>query len=328
MSGPAAVRWAILGTANIARAQFLPALREAGGGRAVLVAGRDAAVAGAWAEAQGVEAAAEGYEAAVESPDVDAVYVALPNSLHATWTRRALAAGKAVLCEKPLCVDVAETRSVLEEAREPGRLVWEAFVFPFQAQHNRVVELLDGGAVGEVREIVSSFHFRVSRPTDIRLSAELGGGALADVGCYPIRFAQEILAPLPDAFVVRGLASGTGEVESEAAGVVGWGDRRLLLSCGFQRAYDTFTRILGTEGQLDITNPFHPRPSDTISWQGPGRAPLSEAPTTDSHSFTAALRHIHRVLAGDEAPRHLAVDDSAPTARVLAALTQACRPFA
>jgi predicted dehydrogenase len=135
-TGPGGVRWGIVGTANIARGQFLPGLREAGDGRAVLVGSRDRESARAFAAEHGVDRGVAGYEAVVESDEVDAIYVAVPNTFHAEWTSRALEAGKAVLCEKPLSVWSAQTAAVLETARAiPGALLWEAFVFPFQAQH-------------------------------------------------------------------------------------------------------------------------------------------------------------------------------------------------
>ncbi len=155
------------------------------------VAGRDLARAEQYAQAHGVERAVQGYQALIEDPDVDALYIALPNSLHAQWTISALEAGKPVLCEKPLCGMLADTERVLEVAKRTGTLLWEAFVFPFNEHLRHVRALLDGGAIGELREIQSDFHFRVTRPDNIRLSADLEGGALRDVGCYPVRLAQE-----------------------------------------------------------------------------------------------------------------------------------------
>ncbi len=184
------IRWGIIGTANIARAAFLPALRAAGG-IAAAVAGRDLARAQEYALAHGVERAVRGYQALIDDPDVDVLYIALPNSLHAEWTIRALQAGKPVLCEKPLCGTLADTERVLSVARQTGTLLWEAFVFPFNEYMRRIRSLIADGAIGELREIQSDFHFRVSRPDNIRMSAELQGGALRDVGCYPVRLAQE-----------------------------------------------------------------------------------------------------------------------------------------
>jgi predicted dehydrogenase len=318
------IRWGIVGTANIARAQFLPGLREAGGGRAALVASRDAERARAFAAEHDVDRGVAGYAAVVESTEVDAVYVAVPNSLHAEWTIRALQAGKAVLSEKPLCVSAAETAAVLDVAGAlPSALLWEAFVFPFQAQHQRLMDLLADGAIGEPAEIVSAFHFPLSRPDDIRLSAALGGGSLADVGCYPIRLAHEVFGP-DGAKVAAGTALVERDVEVDAAGVVTWGSRRLLLTCGFKRSYDTFTRILGDQGQLHLTNPFHPSPADTLVLHRPGGEAVVERVTTDAHSFTAALRHIHAVLRGETAPQQTAADSALSSARTLEALQAAC----
>jgi len=318
------VRWGILGAAHIAGRQFLPGLREAGGGRAALVASREHDRAEAFANLHGVERAVEGYEAVVDSPDVDAVYVALPNSHHGRWTQRALESGKAVLCEKPLCVGSAQTEAVLETAATTGSLLWEAFVFLFQAQHRRLLDLLAGGAIGEVRELTSLFYFTLSRSEDIRLSEELGGGALADVGCYPIRLAQEVLATRdPSVGDVAGFSTGNGAVETEAMAIVDYGRQRLVLGCGFCRALDTFTRVLGTEGQIHLTNPFHPAPADTLVLRRDGQETV-EHPTRDGRSFSAALRHIHAVLREEEVPAHLAEESAVRTARTLEIVAQAC----
>lgn len=318
------VRWGILGGARIAKSQFLPGLREAGGGRPSMVASRDLGRAEAFARDNEVDMAVEGYETVVESADIDAVYVALPNSHHAYWTQRTLQAGKVVLCEKPLCVSPAETEAVLQTAATTGALLWEAFVFPFQAQHRRLLELLASGAIGEVRELASVFHFHLSGQGDHRLSADLGGGALADVGCYPVRLAQEVLDTRD---LVPGKAVGfcidNGAVDTESIAVISYEDQQLVLSCGFMRAYDTFTRVLGTKGQIHLTNPFHPTTSDSLILRHEGEE-MIEHPTVDARSFTAALRHIHAVMRGDEAPAHLARESSLRSARTLEAIARAC----
>ena len=315
------VRWGILGAANIARGQFLPGLRETGDGVAAVVGSRDRERGEAFAAREGVEGAVEGYQAVLDDPEIDAVYVALPNSHHAEWTIKAIEAGKHVLCEKPLCAVPADTETVLAVAREhPGAPLWEAFVFPFQAQHERMVALIAEGAIGAPREIASAFHFRLGARENIRMSAALGGGALADVGCYPIRLAHELLGPADGPLGID--ARVDGEVDVDAAGFVAHGGRRLVLSCGFERPSDTFTRILGDGGRLHLTNPFHPRRDDTLEIHRPGEESVTERPTIDAHSFTAALRHIHAVVAGEQAPRHLAIDSALATARTLAGLQQ------
>lgn len=312
-------RWAVLGTAAIARSAFLPALREAGG-TALTVAGRDGATARDFAAEHGVLRGVEGYVQALLDPDVDAVYVALPNALHAEWTQAALAAGKAVLCEKPLCVSVPEAERVLEVAQ--AGLLWEAFVFPFQAQHRHLKHLIADGAIGELREITSAFHFRLTDPDNIRLSAQLGGGCLADVGCYPVRLAQLLFGAEPDR--VQASAIRSGGVEVDAAALMDYPDgRRLGFTCGFRRSPDTHTRLLGTAGTIEVANPYHPTRSDTVVLLRAGHEPVVERPTVDERSFTAALRHIGAVVGHGAAPEHLATIDSTGTARTLTALAAA-----
>ena len=305
-----------MGTAGIARKQFLPALREAGGIAAV-VAGRDLARAQDYAASQGIRRAIQGYQALLDDAGVDAIYLPLPNSLHAEWTIKALRAGKPVLCEKPLCGTLAETRQVLAVAQETGTLLWEAFVFPFQAQMAQLRGLLADGIIGELREIQANFHFQLTRPEDIRLRRDMAGGALNDVGCYPVRLAGELItAPHESAWAVS-IPGGDG-VDVETQGSLGFpGGKRLLLSCGFRRADDTFGRLLGTRGQINITAPYHPGAGDTFQVCAAGQPPCSYPAAGSEQPFTAAIQHIQAALRGEEEPRSLALDTSLRTAQAL-----------
>jgi len=319
----AQVRWGIIGTGNIARASFLPGLHEAGGGVATVVASRQRSRAEQFAGHHGIERGVEGYERVLEDRDVDAVYITLPNALHAEWTMRALAAGKTVLAEKPLCVSPEQTSSVLAAAASRGWL-WEAFVFPFQAQFERIAEFLRDGAVGELREIQSSFHFQVRSAANIRWSRELAGGALNDVGCYPVHLATLLF----ESEVARAEASATWSpsgVDEAMRGFLAYRDgQALLFSCGMSRPYDTFTRILGSEGEIRIRNPYHPQPDDPVQLRRGGTV-TTERPTRDEHSFSAAIRHIHAVLRSEAEPRHLAKETALPTAMALEELRTAAQ---
>jgi predicted dehydrogenase len=318
---PDRVRWGIIGAAGIARKQFLPAVAEAGG-VAAAVAGRDRDRTARWARDNGVDQAVAGYQQLIEDPQIDAVYIPLPNALHAEWTAKALRAGKVVLCEKPLTASVAEAEQVLAVAAETGTLLWEAFVFPFHDQMRRIRDLLADGVIGELREIQSNYHFALSDPAhNIRMSAALAGGALNDVGCYPVRLARLLLAAEHDT-VSAAAVWDPGGVDAETWGWLGFpGDRRLLLSCGFRRAQDTFSRLIGTAGQIDITNPFHPGPADRFEVHVAGRDPASHPGAgPDRYSFTPAIRHIQDAVAGREPPRWLAADTSLGSARALADL--------
>jgi predicted dehydrogenase len=317
------VRWGILGAAGIAASAFLPALDEAGDGRAIVVGSRDVDRATAWAEANGVASAVGSYEAVLADADVEAVYIPLPNALHAEWTIAALEAGKAVFCEKPLAATPAETARVLEAARDG--LLWEAFVFPFSAQTERLTALLGDGAVGDVREVVSRFHFDLDDPGDIRMSAELAGGATQDVGCYAIRLARLVFdaEPLTDRAVAD--AVWQGGVDAELWGALAFpGDRRLVFSCGFRSAYDTTTSVNGTRGTIRLTDPFHPEGADTVTLIRDGDVIETwPAAPAGERSFTAAIRHIHRAIRDDERPRHLAVHEAMGNADAIDALLAA-----
>ncbi len=318
--GGVPIRWAILGTANIAARSFVPGLAAAGGGAAEIVAGRDPDRTDAFARRHGVRRTAADYRAAIDDPAVDAVYIPLPNALHAQWTVAALQAGKAVFCEKPMCDDAGQTAEVLGVAAAAGRPLWEAFVFPFQEQTARVRGLLADGAIGEVREIHSTFHFALSNPNDIRLSAQLSGGALADIGCYPVRWARLVFDAEPESAQASQVLTGSG-VDAETWGSLDFpGGRRLLFSCSITKARDTTARVLGTTGELRLSSPFHGGVTDTLQLRRPDGTIVIERSGSAEPPFTAAIRHIHSVLRGQEVPRHLAVDDAFGNAAALDAI--------
>jgi len=291
----------------------------------VVVGSRNGARAGDWATEHGVGRGVEGYRAVLDDDEVEAVYVPLPNALHAEWTIAALEAGKAVFCEKPLCGTVEETERVLAVAREHGPL-WEAFVFPFHDQIATVRALLADGAIGDVREVSSRFHFLLDDPRDVRMLAELAGGSIQDVGCYPIRLARLLFEdePEPDGAIADAVPLEDGVVDVELWGALRFrAGRRLVLSCGFRLDGDTETRILGTEGELRLTNPFHPGPDDAITLVREDREERHPAAPAGERSFTPAIRHVQRAIRGEEPPRHLAVDDALGNARAIDALRRA-----
>lgn len=323
MTRQRAIRWGILGTANIARASFLPGLRWAEG-VPYAVAGRDLARTQRYAADNGIEQALEGYEAIVADEQVDAIYNPLPNSLHAEWTIKALRAGKAVLCEKPLCLSVDETETVLDVARSSPRPLWEAFVFPWRRQTDRVLKIIQSGQVGEIGEVHSAFSFTLRNRNNIRLNPALGGGALYDVGCYPTMYANMLFDHDPKSGVAMARWAPEG-VDAAMQGVLDFaGERRLLFSCALDSADDTFTRLLGSEGQIWLSNAFHPREHDTLEIHR-GDDVQTEHPNGNEPSFGPAIAHIQAVLRGEEGPQHLAVDESVANAKAIDLLLESAR---
>ena len=260
----------------------MPAVAAAGG-MVSAVAGRDLARASEYAAEVGIGRAVQGYQTLIDDPDLDALYIPLPNALHAEWTIKALRAGKAVLCEKPLCGTLAETEQVLAVARESGTPLWEAFVFPFHQQMAKIRGLLADGAIGDLREIQSNFHFVLDRQDDIRLRRGMDGGALNDVGCYPVRLAVELFTGDLESARATAVLGGYG-VDVDLQGSVGYsGHQRLTVSCSFLRSDDRFARLLGTAGQIHITDPFHPGPDDSFTLFEAGKEARATRPPTRCH---------------------------------------------
>ncbi|MDQ1719784.1 MAG: hypothetical protein QOE89_3737 [Pseudonocardiales bacterium] len=311
--GLPAVRWGLLGTANIAAKAFLPALRETGG-RAVAVGSRSVDRAAAWAADNQVERA-DSYGAVISDEEIDAVYLALPNDQHAHWAAAAISAGKAALCEKPLAMDAVQAADLLAGIA-PDALLWESFVFPFHPQTDLIRALVSEGRIGSLREIISEFHFSIGRPDNIRLQPERGGGALYDVGCYPIRLAR-LLSGAEPVGATGSMGFGDQPVDLDVAAVVDFpDDLRLMLSAGMRRSPSTFTRIIGTQGELRVSNPFHPIETSTVELWVLGDW-VQTWPAADGTAFRHALEHIRAVLTSGEAPRYRATEDGLPQARAM-----------
>jgi D-xylose 1-dehydrogenase (NADP+, D-xylono-1,5-lactone-forming) len=184
------LRWGVLGGAWIADRAVLPALRAAAGCELLAIASRDPARARELAGRHGIPRVHGDYAALLADPDVEAVYLPLPNALHLPWTERALAAGKHVLCEKPLALNATEAREMAGAARRAGRLLMEAVMYRFHPRMRALAERLSGA---EVRHVSASFGFPIEAPGGYRLRPELGGGALLDVGCYVADVARWLL---------------------------------------------------------------------------------------------------------------------------------------
>ncbi len=308
-----AVRWAVLGTATIAAKAFLPAMRAAGG-TAVVVGSRDPDRARGWAAEHDVADTAD-YAGALDRTDVDAVYIALPNDQHVRWAAAAAATGRPVICEKPLGLDTAEVSGLLA-GLPAGAAFWESFAFPFHPQTELLRRLDDDGTLGEVRESVSEFHFDVRTPTNIRFDPALGGGALYVVGCYPVRLARLVFGAEVDAAAARSFTADSG-VDVETAAVADFtSGQRLLLSAGMRRPASTATRIIGSAAELRVSNPFHPKPTDTVELWRDG-APVRSWTADPAPAFQWMIAHAQQVVRGESAPRLTAAESSLGNARAL-----------
>ncbi len=207
------------------------------------------------------------YESLINDPDIEAVYIPLPNSLHAEWTIKALEAGKNVLCEKPLAVTVSRGASMVEAARTHGKLLMEAFMYRFHPQTIWALEQVHAGRIGPVKLVRSSFSFNIllpPRPHDIRLQAGLAGGSLMDVGCYPVNFCRAVFGHPPVAVAARVHTPGAGEVERSANAVLDFGNGRFgLIDSSFELPTREEAEIHGEIGSITIPAPFLPGNTET-----------------------------------------------------------------
>ena len=191
------VRWGILSTANIGVRKVIPATEKAERCEVVAIASRDGERAAKVADELRIPRAYGGYEALLSDPDVDAVYIPLPNSQHAAWTIAAARAGKHVLCEKPLAMTAAEAEEMVRACANEGVLLMEAFMYRLHPSWEAVRELVASGRIGRLRAVQSWFSYFNDDPNDIRNVAELGGGALYDIGCYSINLSRMLFGSEP-----------------------------------------------------------------------------------------------------------------------------------
>ena len=251
------IRWGILGTARINR-RVIPAIRETSGSELYAVASRRADRAAAYAHDWTIPASFGSYDALLAAPEIDVVYIPLPNGLHTQWTIAALQAGKHVLCEKPLALTVEDVDRIATTARDTGRIATEGFMYRHHSQTQQAVDLVRGGAIGGVRTIHGTFTFMLDRADDVRLDPALGGGSLWDVGCYPVGFARLVCGVEPVEVVGHAETGPTGVDLAFAGQLLFPDDVRAQFDSGFRTTYRTAIEIAGTDGTLTIPQPFQP----------------------------------------------------------------------
>lgn len=197
------VRWGILSTADIGMAKVTPAIQQAANAEVVAIASRNGDKARAAAEHLGIPSWYGSYAALLEAGDIDAIYIPLPNDQHAEWTMKAATAGKHVLCEKPLAMSAAQAEEMATACEEAGVKLAEAFMYRHHPSWLEVVRLVRDGAIGELRGIQTWFSYFNDDPENIRNKVEHGGGALMDIGCYPINVSRMLFGAEPTAVVSR-----------------------------------------------------------------------------------------------------------------------------
>ena len=261
---PKQLRWGLVSTAKINGAVIQP-IRDAARSDLVGVASRDADRAGAYAQEHGIPKSYGSYEAMFRDPAIDAVYISLPNSLHAEWAIKAAQAGKHVLCEKPIVPTLAELDQVEAAANENGVTIFEAFMYLHHPQLLRAQEMIREGRLGKVQLIDSwfSFYLPPENSQNIRLSPELSGGALWDVGVYPTSMAVTMGGGLPEEVWAQQIIGETGVDVTMIAQLKfpepeGFAGPVAQISAGFRMPFRAGTIIVGDEASISFPQPWKP----------------------------------------------------------------------
>jgi predicted dehydrogenase len=316
----APVRWGILSTAHI-NEKLLPGAALSQEVDVVAVGSRDLGRAKAFAQRHGIPAAHGSYEELLADPAVEAIYNPLPNTLHCEWSIRALEAGKHVLCEKPMSTDPSAVAAVFAVAEAQGLVCMEAFMWRHHPQTRRLEELVAGGSIGELRVVRSDFGFTLDPASgDVRLSSDLEGGALADLGCYCIS-ATRLLAGEPESVVARQVLAPSG-VDLRIGGTLAHAaDVLAELYCGFDLPRRHALEVIGSEGSILVEDPWHCRRVGLRLTRG-GEVEMIEI--EQANSYRLELENLSRAIRGEEAPL-LGRDDAIGQARTIAALLRAAR---
>ncbi|NMB23960.1 MAG: Gfo/Idh/MocA family oxidoreductase [Firmicutes bacterium] len=257
------VRWGVLSTARIGLTSVAPAILKASGSRLVAVASQTETKANTWVKELSMNTGRnldhvkiyDTYEGLLSDPEIDAVYIPLPNSLHSEWTIKAARAKKHVLCEKPAASDAKETRHTIDICKAEDVLFMEAFMYQFNPQYERLKSIMAEGTIGEPRLIRSAFTFPLPNRGNIRYREDLAGGSLMDVGCYCIHSARLLFGEEP----VSVLASAEMEdnVDTTTAGILNFSNGKMAsFDVSFSVASRQLMEIVGTEGVILVERPW------------------------------------------------------------------------
>jgi predicted dehydrogenase len=288
MSAPGRkIRWGVLGYARIARESVMPAILRSANSELYALASQSAAkLAEAQARYPLVRPYAS-YEELLADPQVDAVYIPLPNSLHREWTLRAAAQGKHVLCEKPIALNAAECREMIAACAARKVTLMEAFMYRYTDRTRQVRAVLESGVLGEIKFVTATFRFLLANPASIKLRPELGGGSLYDIGVYPVNFAGLVAdlagrrlgaAALAVPETVSATAHRVAGIDVNFSALLRYpGGLIAALHCGFNAHKRIAAEIIGTEGVLEVPETFFDAAGTLILTRGEERTEIPVA---------------------------------------------------
>jgi predicted dehydrogenase len=277
-------RFGIIGTSHFAASRMIPAIQAGRHTTVVAIASRDAGRASNMARALSIQRAYDSYEALLADPDVDAVYNPLPNHLHVPWSERAAAAGKHVLCEKPIALDAAQARRLLTASAQNHVLICEAAMVRMQPRWLAVRNLLRQKTIGELRAFVGTFGYRLGSRDNVRYNLEMGGGVLLDTGFYPVTMSRFCFDDEPTAVMARAERDPERGVDRLTSAILEFPQGHAIFTVGMEIFPAQRAQLIGTGGHIEMVNPWNP-PGTSTSEMVVNCSPSLEEPTPQHLTF-------------------------------------------
>ena len=316
------VNWGILGTAKIATEKVIPAMQSGKYCQVTAIASRTPGKAQAAAGQLGLNKAYGSYEDLLADPEIDAVYIPLPNHLHVPWSIKALEANKHVLCEKPIGLSSQEAQTLLNAARQRPRLkAMEAFMYRHHPQWRRARQLVDEGGIGQLRTIQTFFSYFNADPGNIRNQAPLGGGGLMDIGCYGVSLSRFIFGTEPERVFAILEYDPKFKTDRLASAILDFGSGTSTFTCATQLARYQRVNILGSEGRVELEIPFNVPPDQSSRiWHQYGME-IKEIVVDGCNQYTAQGDDFSQAILNDtEVPTPL--EDAVANMKVIEALVR------
>ncbi|HLH02124.1 MAG TPA: Gfo/Idh/MocA family oxidoreductase [Bryobacteraceae bacterium] len=288
------IRWGVLGVANIAVKKVIPGMRRCTRSKVVAIASRDLAKARHAADELGMERAYGSYEDLLADREIDAIYNPLPNHLHVPWSIRAAEAGKHVLCEKPIALSADETKQLIAVRDRTRVKIGEAFMVRTHPEWLRARELVQDGSIGELRSILSVFSYFNRDPANVRNILEIGGGAVMDVGCYPITMSRFLFGREPARVAAVIDRDPDMKTDRLSSALLDFAPGQTIFTCATQLVPFQRMQIFGTKGRIELEIPYNippDRPSrifiDDGSKLAGESARMEEFPALDQYAIQA-----------------------------------------
>jgi predicted dehydrogenase len=315
--------WGIMSTANIGRTSMIPTLKRLERSEVLAVASRDDEKAQKFADELGIPKAYGDYQHLLDDPEIEAVYIPLPNHLHKEWTIRAAEAGKHILCEKPLALNADECLEMVDAADANGVILMESFMYRYHPRILKAAALVKSGVVGKLKTIESGFTFFLRDKDDIRYKYQEGGGALMDVGCYCVNISRLMAGREPVAVQAQAVWTSTG-VDEQLVALLDFGEGLFAhFDCGFNQGSRQQCILSGTEGYLSIPEVFNPGEKRSVIQE------MKRGEIARVHSFEGV--NAYALIADDfmnanagERPTY-PISDSVGNMRVIEALLDSAR---